>query len=74
MFIEGNWIHNTKDYGVTMNGVNLKQKGARNLGEFKTGVDSRLNPNLHLWANTAVRAGSYHYRDLSFMAGLKYSF
>lgn len=74
VFIEGNWIHNTKDYGVTMNGVNLKQKGARNLGEFKTGVDSRLNPNLHLWANTAVRAGSYHYRDLSFMAGLKYSF
>lgn len=74
VFIEGNWIHNTKDYGVTMNGVNLKQKGARNLGEFKTGLDSRINPNLHLWANTAVRAGSYHYRDLSFMAGLKYSF
>lgn len=74
LFVEGNWIHNTKNYGIEMNGVTLNQKGSRNLGEFKAGFDHRVNSQLRLWANAGVRAGTKHYRDLTFMTGAKYSF
>lgn len=31
-FVEMNWIHNSKDFAVSMNGVKVEQDGARNLG------------------------------------------
>lgn len=34
-FVEMNWIHNSKDFAVSMNGVKVEQDGARNLGEIK---------------------------------------
>jgi len=74
LFVEGNWIHNTKSYGIQMNGVSLKQRGSRDLGELKIGVEGRAASQLHLWTNAAARAGSGSYRDLTFMAGMKYSF
>ena len=74
LFVEGNWIHNTKGYGIQMNGVGLKQRGSRDLGELKIGVEGRATSQLHLWTNAAARAGSSSYRDLTFMAGMKYSF
>lgn len=74
LFVEGNWIHNTKGYGIQMNGESLKQRGSRDLGELKIGVEGRAASQLHLWTNAAARAGSSSYRDLTFMAGMKYSF
>ncbi|EOM6376011.1 TPA: autotransporter YcgH, partial [Escherichia coli] len=38
-FVEMNWIHNSKDFAVSMNGVKVEQDGARNLGEIKLGVN-----------------------------------
>lgn len=74
LFLEGNWIHNTKKPGVKMNGTALEQKGARNLGEVKLGLNGKLKRNLQLWTNATAQAGSNHYRDLTCMMGLKYSF
>lgn len=74
LFIEGNWVHNTKSNGVEMDGTVLNQKGARNLGELKLGLNSKFTRHLHLWTNATVRAGTNHYRDLTGMIGVKYSF
>ena len=73
-FIEGNWVHNTKSHGVEMNGTVFDQEGARHLGEVKFGINGKPTDNLHVWTNVTVRAGSHHYRDLTGMIGLKYSF
>lgn len=73
-FIEGNWVHNTKSHGVEMNGTVFDQEGARHLGEVKFGINGKPTDNLHVWTNVTVRAGTHHYRDLTGMIGLKYSF
>ena len=73
-FIEGNWVHNTKSHGVEMNGTVFDQEGARHLGEVKFGINGKPTDNLHIWTNVTARAGTHHYRDLTGMIGLKYSF
>lgn len=73
-FVEVNWIHNTQDFGTRMDGVNLYQDGARNIGEIKTGVEGKLNSRLNLWGNVGVQIGDKGYSDSSAMVGVKYSF
>lgn len=73
-FIEANWIHNTKDFTATMNGVAVKQDGARNLGEVKVGVEGQLNPRLNLWGNIGVQVGDKGYNDGAAMVGVKVNF
>lgn len=73
-FIEANWIHNTKDFTATMNGVTVKQEGARNLGEVKVGVEGQINPRLNLWGNIGVQVGDKGYNDSAAMVGVKVNF
>ncbi|HCN8438368.1 TPA: autotransporter outer membrane beta-barrel domain-containing protein, partial [Escherichia coli] len=73
-FVEVNWIHNTRDFGTRMDGVSIRQAGARNLGEIKTGVEGKLNPTLNLWGNVGVQMGDKGYNDAAAMVGIKYSF
>lgn len=74
LFIEGNWVHNTKNHGVEMDGTVLNQEGARHLGELKLGLNGKPTDNLHIWTNVTVRAGTHRYRDLTGMIGLKYCY
>ncbi|MCV5597369.1 autotransporter outer membrane beta-barrel domain-containing protein, partial [Escherichia coli] len=37
-FVEVNWLHNSKDFSTSMDGVSVTQDGARNIAEIKTGV------------------------------------
>ncbi|WP_145588406.1 autotransporter outer membrane beta-barrel domain-containing protein [Yersinia aldovae] len=73
-FIEANWIHNTKDFATTMNGITIKQSGTSNLGEVKVGVDGQLDPRLNLWGNIGVQVGGNGYNDAAAMIGVKYNF
>ncbi|WP_256137138.1 autotransporter YcgH [Escherichia coli] len=73
-FVEMNWIHNSKDFAVSMNGVKVEQDGARNLGEIKLGVNSNLNPAASVWGNVGVQLGDNGYNDTAVMVGLKYKF
>lgn len=73
-FVEVNWLHNTRDFGARMDGVSIRQAGARNLGEIKTGVEGQLDPELNLWGNVGVRMGDKGYNDAAAMVGIKYSF
>lgn len=73
-FVEANWIHNTHDFGTRMDGINISQAGARNIGELKTGVEGQLNTHLNVWGNVGVQIGDKGYSDTSAMIGAKYSF
>lgn len=73
-FVEVNWLHNTKDFGVQMDGVSIAQSGTRNLGEVKAGVEGQLSPNVNVWGNVGVRLGDDSYSDASAMLGIKYNF
>lgn len=73
-FVEMNWIHNSKDFAVSMNGVKVEQDGARNLGEIKLGVNGNLNPAASVWGNVGVLLGDNGYNDTAVMVGLKYKF
>ncbi|WP_312625601.1 autotransporter outer membrane beta-barrel domain-containing protein [Scandinavium sp.] len=72
-FVEANWIHNTRDFSVTMNNVTLSQSGARNLGELKTGVEGKLSNNLTAWGNVGQQIGDKGYSNTEAMLGVKYS-
>lgn len=73
-FVEMNWIHNSKDFAVSMNGVKVEQDGARNLGEIKLGVNGNLNPAASVWGNVGMQLGDNGYNDTAVMVGLKYKF
>lgn len=73
-FVEANWIHNTRQFGTIMDDASVRQSGNRDLGELKTGVEAKLNKNLHAWGNVGVQAGDKGYSNTSATIGLKYSF
>lgn len=73
-FVEANWIANTKSFGTTLNGVGVTQKGTRNLGELKLGVEGQIKPGLELWGNVAQQMGGSGYSDTSALVGVKFSF
>ncbi|CBG88400.1 putative outer membrane autotransporter [Citrobacter rodentium ICC168] len=73
-FVEVNWLHNTKTFTTLMNGTEVKQAGARNLGELKAGVESQLTPNVNLWGNVAQQIGDRGYSDTQAILGVKYLF
>ncbi len=73
-FVEANWIHNTHNYGVSMDDASVYQAGTRNIGELKTGVEGQLSKNLNLWGNVGVQIGDKGYNDTAAMAGVKVIF
>ncbi|WP_352464665.1 autotransporter outer membrane beta-barrel domain-containing protein [Citrobacter sedlakii] len=73
-FVEANWIHNSKDFGVSMNGDNVDLDGTRNIGELKAGVEGQLTKNVSLWGNVGQQVGDKGYSDTSAMLGIKASF
>lgn len=71
-FVEMNWIHNTRDTRVTMNGVQNEMRGTRNVGELKAGVEGQITPRLNLWGNVAQQVGDQGYSDTQGTLGIKY--
>ncbi|WP_115435139.1 autotransporter outer membrane beta-barrel domain-containing protein, partial [Escherichia coli] len=68
-FVEVNWIHNTRSWGVKMDNTALSQDGATNIAEVKTGVQGKLSDNLNVWGNVGVQAGDKGYSDAQAMLG-----
>lgn len=73
-FVETNWVHNTKDFGTTMDGISIKQDGAANIAELKVGVEGQLNQHVELWGNVGQQVGNKGYSDTAVMLGIKYNF
>ncbi|NUU68277.1 autotransporter outer membrane beta-barrel domain-containing protein [Enterobacteriaceae bacterium BIT-l23] len=64
-FVEANWIHNTHDFGTMMNVVRVSLADARNLGEVKVDVESRLSNYLDAWGNVGLQMGDKDYSNSS---------
>ena len=73
-FVEANWIYNTDNYGVNMDGVSTYMDGTRNIGELKLGVEGKINRQATLWANVAQQIGDKGYSDTQGTVGVKYAF
>ncbi|NUU68278.1 autotransporter outer membrane beta-barrel domain-containing protein [Enterobacteriaceae bacterium BIT-l23] len=73
-FVELNWLHNTRNFGTSLNGIHVEQAGTRNIGEIKAGVESKLNRNINLWGNVAQQIGDKGYSDTQAILGVKYLF
>jgi len=73
-FAELNWIHNTHQFGVTMDGHHDYAQGTRNIGEAKLGVEGSLGRNLNIWVNVAQQIGDNSYSDTRGMLGIKSQF
>ncbi|WP_145525593.1 autotransporter outer membrane beta-barrel domain-containing protein [Yersinia rohdei] len=73
-YVEANWIHNTKDFGTTLDGITVKQAGAANIAELKLGAEGQVNNKLNLWGNVGQQLGNNGYSDSSITLGIKYNF
>ncbi|WP_426472880.1 autotransporter outer membrane beta-barrel domain-containing protein [Escherichia marmotae] len=73
-FIEANWIHNTHNFGATMNGYKNSIDGTKNIGEVKVGLEAQLSRRLDLWGNVTQQMGDSGYSDTLVILGIKYRF
>lgn len=73
-FVEANWVYNTKQSGVSMNGASENITGSRNVGELKAGVEGKLSNNLSLWTDVSQQMGGNGYSDTQGTLGVKYNF
>lgn len=73
-FVEANWIHNSRQAGVTLDGVSVSQVGTRNIAEVKAGAEGRIYNNLTITAAIAQQAGENDFSDTAASLGLRWSF
>lgn len=73
-FIEANWIHNTQNYGVSMDNIDITQTGTSNIAEAKIGLDANLNQQLRISGNVSQQVGNHGWSDTSASVDIKYSF
>lgn len=73
-FAEVNWIHNTQNAGVSMDGSIISQSGTRNIGEIKAGLEGYLTDNVAVWFNVAQQAGTEGYSDTQGLLGVRVRF
>lgn len=73
-FVEANWLHNTKVYGVRMNGETDDVRGSRNIAELKTGVEGRLSQSLTGAVVFTQQAGVGGYRNSQGSLQVSYRF
>lgn len=74
LFLEANWLYNTKPFSITMNTHRVNQSGSRNLGEIKTGIESYLYKNINIWADFGYQFGDHDYYNLGMIFGAQYRF
>jgi len=73
-YVEANWIHNTRNFGNRLNGEEVRQTGARNVGELQLGAAGQISQRLTLWGSAGHQRGSNSYSATGVMAGVKISF
>lgn len=74
LYLEANWLHNTRQAGATMDGVSIRQAGNTNVAELKVGAEGQLTKRVNVWANVAQQIGNEGYSDTGLTIGFKYAF
>ncbi|EEU7751112.1 autotransporter outer membrane beta-barrel domain-containing protein [Salmonella enterica] len=64
-FVEANWVHNTRDFCTSMNGVGDCLAGNSNQAEVLAGVKGDVSPAVSVTAQAGGRFGSQASRDLA---------
>ncbi|WP_081708422.1 autotransporter outer membrane beta-barrel domain-containing protein [Yersinia wautersii] len=72
-FVAVNWIHQNQNTGTIISGQGIDNK-IQNSTEFKVGVESQIDQQLHIWANINHQMGRYNYTDTNALVGVKYHF
>lgn len=73
-FVEINWLHNSENYAISMNETTGEIKGSKNIAELRTGLEAKVNNNLHLWGNIGQQIGRDGYSDTQGIIGGKILF
>jgi autotransporter family porin len=77
-FVELNWLHNAEayeaDYRFATGSRRYTSSTAKDVGEFKVGLEGKLMDNFSVWGNVAHRFDDNNYSYTSGMLGVKYQF
>ncbi|QHM75045.1 Outer membrane protein IcsA autotransporter [Mixta theicola] len=73
-YMQADWIHNTEDFAVQMDGNKNWLQGGRDLAEMKVGGEIRLSRKLAGKLDIARILGTHGYRQTSGMFNLSYLF
>ena len=74
IFAELNWLHNSENSGIKMDGVKVTQKRPRDIAELKLGIDGQLSKNLTISGSVGLQKGSNKYHDTAVTLGINYRF
>ncbi|MCC8166961.1 MAG: autotransporter outer membrane beta-barrel domain-containing protein [Planctomycetes bacterium] len=70
-YVEMNWLHKTKQTGVSLNEHTLTLDSPRNMYEVKLGLESEIRPNIRVGVGVAGQFGKRNYRSYSGQIGLR---
>jgi len=73
-FAEVNWLHNTRQFGASLDGTRVDLTDSRNAAEIKTGVEGQFTQNFSLRGSVGVQAGNKSDRETSAMLEAKLFF
>lgn len=73
-YVEANWLHNSRNYRVSMDNEQISQAGTKNIAEIKAGVEGSMTSNLSLWLNVGHQFSHDGYKDTTTSVGVNYSF
>ncbi|MEO3990773.1 autotransporter outer membrane beta-barrel domain-containing protein [Pseudocitrobacter cyperus] len=73
-YVESNWIHNTRAFGVRMNGEKNTIQGSQNQLEARVGVEGQMSDRLALWIDAGHQIGQNKYSESRGTLGIKYQF
>jgi outer membrane autotransporter protein len=73
-YIETSWVHNTRAFGVSINGDRLRQEGGRNLAEVKIGHEGQANRRVAVWGSLGYQAGTGGFSNTVGTLGIKARF
>lgn len=72
-FIAVNWLHQNQNTGAIISGQRVESK-SKNSTEFKIGLESKIEQQLHVWAIIDYQMGRYSDNNANALAGIKYHF
>ncbi|CAK7033906.1 autotransporter outer membrane beta-barrel domain-containing protein [Saezia sanguinis] len=69
-FIEANWLHNTLNNGVSLNGVAMQSDIGKNAGELKLGFRGQVNESLSAWSHVGMTYGRENFKRYELQLGM----
>ncbi|EGA4789472.1 autotransporter outer membrane beta-barrel domain-containing protein, partial [Salmonella enterica] len=73
-YIETNWIHNTNQYGTSMNGDSSFTSGIQDVGEAKIGITGNITDTLSINTSISHQIGGNNNRDTEGNVSIKLNF